>query len=113
MARRDLLRCAAAAAAGVVVFRPLACLLWHCCIPRLVLGMLTVSFVLTGAALLHPHPPTHPPLPTAATRAEYASLKAQLQSETFPPAAPGAPQRLWSDMSQVTAGCRDTVTSGL
>ncbi|PRW20477.1 DNA polymerase epsilon catalytic subunit A [Chlorella sorokiniana] len=36
----------------------------------------------------------------SATRAEYASLKAQLQSETFPPAAPDGPQRLWTDLQQ-------------
>ncbi|KAL4450230.1 hypothetical protein ABPG77_010899 [Micractinium sp. CCAP 211/92] len=34
----------------------------------------------------------------SATRAEYNSLKAQLQSETFPPAAPGEPIRLWTDL---------------
>lgn len=37
----------------------------------------------------------------AATRAEYYSLKAQLQAETFPPSAPGEPHRLWSDLMPV------------
>ena len=41
---------------------------------------------------------------TAATRAEYASLKAQLQSETFPAAQPGGPQRLWSDLGYEEQG---------
>ena len=36
--------------------------------------------------------------PAAATRSEYLSLKSQLQSETFPAAEPGGPQRLWSDL---------------
>ena len=40
----------------------------------------------------------------AATRAEYASLKAQLQSETFPAAQPGGPQRLWSDLGYEEQG---------
>lgn len=51
-------------------------------------------------------PPLHSNSPStaAATRAEYASLKAQLQSETFPPATPDGPQRLWTDLQQVGEG---------
>lgn len=44
------------------------------------------------------------PPPPAATRAEYASLKAQLQSETFPPAAQGDPPRLWTDLQPEEKG---------
>ncbi|EFN52544.1 hypothetical protein CHLNCDRAFT_26745 [Chlorella variabilis] len=40
----------------------------------------------------------------SATRAEYTSLKAQLQSETFPPAESGGPQRLWSDLAHEEKG---------
>ncbi|GAB4815178.1 hypothetical protein N2152v2_002224 [Parachlorella kessleri] len=40
----------------------------------------------------------------SATRAEYSSLKAQLQSETFPAAQPGGPQRLWSDLGYEEQG---------
>lgn len=36
--------------------------------------------------------------PPAATRAEYLSLKAQLQSETFSAAAPGGPAQTWFDL---------------
>jgi DNA polymerase epsilon subunit 1 len=35
---------------------------------------------------------------TAATSAEYNSIKLQLQSETFPAAVAGGPQRLWTDL---------------
>lgn len=35
----------------------------------------------------------------AATRTEYAHLKAQLQSEAFPPVQSGGPSRLWTDLS--------------
>lgn len=53
--------------------------------------------------ILHFAPPLQSSSPStaAATRAEYASLKAQLQSETFPPATPDGPQRLWTDLQQV------------
>lgn len=34
----------------------------------------------------------------SATRAEYLSIKSQLQSEAFPPAAPGGRPRTWDDM---------------
>lgn len=48
-----------------------------------------------------PTPPLRLPRPhPAATRAEYVSLKAQLQSETFPPSGPGEGPRLWSDLQQ-------------
>lgn len=53
--------------------------------------------------------PLHPlartsPTSCAATRTEYASLKAQLQSEAFPPAQPGGASRVWTDLSQDERG---------
>ena len=61
-----------------------------------------------GAALLDPShlpaPACLTPGPLAATRAEYTSIKTQLQSETFPPAAAGDPQRLWRDLAHVRGG---------
>lgn len=50
----------------------------------------------TAATTLHL---SLPALVPAATRAEYQSLKAQLQSEAFPPAAPGGPTRVWTDLN--------------
>ena len=42
--------------------------------------------------------PAHVGETFAATSAEYFSLKAQLESESFPPEAPGGPPRFYSQL---------------
>lgn len=42
--------------------------------------------------------PVHAGETFAATSAEYFSLKAQLESESFPPEAPGGPPRFYSQL---------------